>query len=164
MNTISKTLAMAVLLTMALGACSKAPEEKSSTAEAPAAGASPAGTPARAASPASPTREPPLLEGKLEGLKTADGKDVDSVMYIADFPPGSVSAHHSHPGWEYNYIIKGAVTFEADGQEPFTRKAGEGMYNPRGNIHTVRNASQTEPAQLVSVLIKEAGAPVAVNV
>jgi quercetin dioxygenase-like cupin family protein len=85
-------------------------------------------------------------------------------MYIANFPPGSVSAKHSHPGWEYNYILQGEVTFEVEGQEPFTRKAGEGMYNPRGNTHTVRNASQTEPAQLLSVLVKEAGAPVAVNV
>ena len=33
-----------------------------------------------------------------------------------------------------------------------------------GNTHTVRNASQTEPAQLVSILVKEEGAPVAVNV
>jgi hypothetical protein len=38
------------------------------------------------------------------------------------------------------------------------------MYNQRGNIHTVRNASQTEPAQLVSVLVKDQGAPVAVSV
>lgn len=120
--------------------------------------------PVAGAANAQPTREPALLEGKLEGLTTAEGTNVDSVMYIADFPPGSVSSHHSHPGWEYNYILEGAVTFEVAGQEPFTRKAGEGMYNPRGNSHTVRNASQTEPARLVSVLVKDEGAPVAVNV
>ncbi|MGI4881515.1 MAG: cupin domain-containing protein [Janthinobacterium lividum] len=84
-------------------------------------------------------------------------------MYIADFPPGSVSARHSHPGWEFNYILKGAITFEVVGKAPFTLKAGQGMYNQRGNVHTVKNASQTEPAQLVSVLVKDIGAPVAIN-
>ena len=154
MTTMCKTIAAAILLSSMAGACATP-----SAAQAQAA----AGT-APVAPAASPTREPPLLEAVLNGLKTEDGKGVDSVMYIANFPPGSVSARHSHPGWEFNYILKGAVTFEVVGQAPYTLKAGQGMYNKRGNIHTVRNASQTEPAQLVSVLVKEAGAPVAVNV
>jgi len=158
MKTIGKTIALTALMAVALGACSEAPSEAPETEASPSAAATEAGA------SATPTREDPLLEEKLEGIKAADGKDVDSVMYIANFPPGSVSAKHSHPGWEYNYILQGEVTFEVEGQEPFTRKAGEGMYNPRGNTHTVRNASQTEPAQLLSVLVKEAGAPVAVNV
>ena len=153
-NKICKTLALGMLLTTTLGACS-------TVAVAQPTPATPSST---AASNPAPTREPALLEGKLDGLKTTDGKGVDSVMYIANFPPGSYSARHAHPGWEYNYILKGTVTFEVVGKAPFTLKAGEGMYNPRGNTHTVRNASQTEPAQLVSVLVKEEGAPVAVNV
>jgi quercetin dioxygenase-like cupin family protein len=109
-------------------------------------------------------RQPPILQATLNGLKSPDGaKGIDSVMYIADFPPGSVSALHSHPGWEFNYILKGAITFEVVGKAPYTLKAGEGMYNQRGNVHTVRNASQTEPAQLLSVLVKDVGAPVAIN-
>lgn len=154
MNKICKTLALGILLPSMLGACS-------AVAVAQPAPATPSTT---AASEPAPTREPALLEGKLGGLKTTDGKGVDSVMYIANFPPGSYSARHAHPGWEYNYILKGSVTFEVVGKPPFTLKAGEGMYNPRGNTHTVRNASKTEPAQLVSVLVKEEGAPVAVNV
>jgi quercetin dioxygenase-like cupin family protein len=160
MNIIYKRLTTAMLLTT-LTACSHDPAAQYSTAYGPA---SPAAAAETSAANAQPTREPPLLEGKLDGLTTAGGNNVDSVMYIANFPPGSVSSHHSHPGWEYNYILKGEVIFEVAGQEPFTRKAGEGMYNPRGNTHTVRNASQTEPAQLVSVLVKDEGAPVAINV
>ena len=154
MTTIPKTFATALLLSSVLGACSTASVAQSS------ASAGPASAPVAA----SPTREAPLLDSVLNGLKTADGKSVDAVMYIANFPPGSVSGRHSHPGWEFNYILKGAVTFEVVGQAPYTLKAGQGMYNQRGNIHTVRNASQTEPAQLVSVLVKDQGAPVAVSV
>lgn len=153
MNTTCKTLVLGMMLTLPSGLGSTIAEAQSAPAAASTAASNPA-----------PTREPPLLEGKLDGLTTADGKGVDSVMYIANFPPGSWSARHAHPGWEYNYILKGAVTFEVVGKPPFTLKAGQGMYNPRGNTHTVRNASQTEPAQLVSILVKEEGAPVAVNV
>jgi len=156
-NTTLTKCTMAMLLTAALTACAQAPADTDGAAPA-------AEDPAAPVASGDPTRDPPLLEEKLEGIATAEGTNVDSVMYIANFPPGSVSAHHSHPGWEYNYILQGEVIFEVTGQEPFSRKAGEGMYNQRGNSHTVRNASQTEPAQLVSVLIKDEGAPVAVNV
>ena len=149
-NTICKTVTMGMLLTTALGACSTA-----AVAQSPA--------PATAAPPL-PVRKP-MFDAMLNGLKAPDeAKGVDSVMYITDFLPGAVSTRHSHPGWEFNYILKGAVTYEVVGQPPVTLKAGEGTYNQRGNVHTVRNASQTEPAQLVAVLVKDAGAPVAVNV
>jgi quercetin dioxygenase-like cupin family protein len=161
MNTIYKPLTTAMLLAAALAACSQTPAEQSSATDESASSAAETET---SAANAQPSREPPLLEGKLDGISTAEGAAVDSVMYIANFPPGSVSSHHSHPGWEYNYILEGEVTFEVKGQEPFTKKAGEGMYNPRGNSHIVRNASQTEPAKLVSVLVKDEGAPVAVDV
>ena len=163
MRTSLKPFAFGILLTTVAGACSDAPAE-----QVPAGAeseAEPADTAAQAnVANGSPSRQPSLLEGELEGIATAEGDGVDSVVYIADFPPGSISSHHSHPGWEYNYILEGAVTFEVDGQEPFTRRAGEAMYNPRGNSHTVKNASQTDTAKLVSVLIKEEGAPVAIDV
>ena len=153
MKTTFRSFTFCLTAAALASACATTPMPATAQANAPGA-----------ASPAVPTRQPPLLEAKLDGIKTTDGKDVDSVMYIADFPPGSVSAHHAHPGWEYNYILKGSITFEVDGQAPYTLKAGQGMFNKRGNVHTVRNASKTEPAQLVSVLIKDLGAPVAVNV
>lgn len=160
MNPNCKPLTMALLLTAGLAGCSQNQPEQPAAAEATATSAA---EPQAGAASLQPSREPPLLEGKLDGLKTAEGKAVDSVMYIANFPPGTVSSHHAHPGWEYNYILEGEVTFEVAGQEPFTRKAGEGMYNPRGNSHIVKNASQTVPAKLVSVLVKDEGSPIAVN-
>ena len=99
-----------------------------------------------------------LLDTPLEGLKGLDG-----VMYITDIGPGLVAPRHSHPGYEFNYILKGAVTFQIDGQSPFTLTAGQGTYNVRDRIHTVKNASATEPAQLVAVLINDAGKPIAVS-
>lgn len=93
-----------------------------------------------------------LLDAPLEGIKGYDG-----VMYITDIPAGMAAARHSHPGYEFNYILKGQVSYQVDGQKAFTLKAGQGTYNKQGNIHRVWNPSKTEPAQLVAVLIKEQG-------
>jgi len=90
----------------------------------------------------------PLLDVPLEGLKGMDG-----AMYITDIGPGLVAPRHSHPGYEFNYILKGSVSYQVDGQKPYTLKAGQGGFNKRGNIHKVWNPSKTEPAQLVAVLI-----------
>lgn len=106
--------------------------------------------------PPAPVRNP-MFTVPLEGLKGYDG-----IMYVTDFLPGAVAPRHSHPGYEFNYILKGAVTFQVDGQKPFTLKAGQGTYNAINHIHTVKNASATEPAQLVAVLIHETGKPIAV--
>lgn len=98
-----------------------------------------------------------ILNVPLESLKGYDG-----VMYITDIPPGMAAPRHSHPGYEFNYILKGSVSYEPDGQKPFTLKAGQGTYNPANHIHKVWNPSKTEPAELVAVLIKEHGKPLAV--
>lgn len=156
MNINFKVLSRALLLATVLGAFPAMAAARAPVMTAPAA-AAPDATPA-------PVRKP-MLDATLAGLKAPSGtKGVDGVMYITDFPPGAVSTRHSHPGWEFNYILKGAVTYEVVGKAPFTLKAGEGTYNQRGNVHTVRNASKTEPAQLVAVLVKDAGAPIATNV
>jgi len=98
-----------------------------------------------------------MLNVPMDGLKGYDG-----VMYITDIPPGMAAPRHSHPGYEFNYILKGSVSYEPDGQKPFTLKAGQGTYNPANHIHKVWNPSKTEPAELVAVLIKEHGKPLAV--
>ena len=105
----------------------------------------------------------PILDVPLDGLK-ADGakKGFDGVEYITDIPAGLAAPRHSHPGYEFNYILKGSVSYQIDGQKPFTLKAGQGTYNKRGNIHRVWNPSKTEPAQLLAVLIKEADQPLAI--
>lgn len=101
-----------------------------------------------------------ILDSPLNSLL----KDFDGVVYITDIPPGMSSPRHSHPGWEFNYILKGSVSYHIDGQKSYTLKAGQATYNARGNIHRVWNPSKTEPAQLVAVLIKEKGKPLAIPV
>jgi quercetin dioxygenase-like cupin family protein len=144
-------LSAALLVAVMLGAtASCAMAQKPAPAAVPSA--------ATSATPPLPVRTQMFSE-PLEGLKGLDG-----IMYMVDFLPGAVSARHSHPGYEFNYILKGAVTFTVDGQAPFTLTAGQGTYNVRDRVHIVKNASATEPAQLVAVLINDSGKPIAVPV
>ena len=135
----------------ATSSCAHAAQPASTASQpaAPAAGSAPAAAPL-------PVRQPPMLDVPLECLKGFNG-----IMYITDFLPGAAAARHSHPGYEFNYILKGAVTFQVDGQAPFTLTAGQSTYNVRDRIHAVKNASATEPAQLVAVLINDTGKPIA---
>lgn len=100
-----------------------------------------------------------ILDVPLKGIKGFEG-----VMYITDIPPGMSSPWHYHPGVEFNYILKGRVSYHPRGEKIFTLKPGEGTYNPMGHIHRVWNPSKTVPAELVAVLIKEKGKPLAIAV
>jgi quercetin dioxygenase-like cupin family protein len=99
-----------------------------------------------------------ILKTELQGLQGMDG-----IMYVTDIAPGAAAPRHSHPGYEFNYVLKGALMFEIDGEQPKTISAGQATFTPRGRIHKVTNASSSEPAQIVVVLIHEEGQPLAVN-
>jgi len=157
MRSFSKIAALALLAASfdIAGSHAQTPVQKAPAMAGPMAGKAPAmaAAPAAAPNPCAVVgiNRTQLLDTPLEGLKGLDG-----VMYITDIGPGLVAPRHSHPGYEFNYILKGSVSYQVDGQKPFTKKAGEGTFNKRGNIHKVWNPSKTEPAQLVAVLIKDA--------
>ncbi len=98
-----------------------------------------------------------LLRTDLEGVEGLEG-----VMYVTDVAPAGAAPRHFHPGYEFNYVLQGALVFEPDGEKPFTLSAGQATYNPLKHVHAVRNASATEPAKLVVVLVHQKGQPLAV--
>ena len=67
---------------------------------------------------------------------------------------------HRHPGSVYVYVTKGTVRFGIEGQPVQLVHAGESFFEPAGTLHTVaENASVTEPASAIAVLIVPDGAP-----
>ena len=52
-----------------------------------------------------------------------------------------------------------AITVEPDGKPPMTLKQGESFHNPAKAVHNAKNASSTQPAKALVVLIGEKGAP-----
>jgi quercetin dioxygenase-like cupin family protein len=106
-----------------------------------------------------PVKRTVLFKGDLEGMEGKEG-----VLFLAELAPSAVGGKHYHPGTEMFYVLQGAFTHEPEGKPPVTLKAGEAGHNPHKHVHTVRNASMTEPAKVLGCLIADKGQPLTVSV
>ncbi len=76
------------------------------------------------------------------------------------YPPGGAGAAHRHPGFVLVYVLEGAVVTKISGEMQTVYQAGEMFYEPVGSTHEVsRNASATEPAKLLALILAEKGVP-----
>jgi quercetin dioxygenase-like cupin family protein len=88
-----------------------------------------------------------------------DGASI-TVAEVA-YPPGGASERHRHGGFVVAYVLEGAIRSQVSGEAERTYTKGQVFYEPPGGIHAVsRNASQTEPARLLAVLVTLKGQPV----
>jgi quercetin dioxygenase-like cupin family protein len=81
------------------------------------------------------------------------------VTHVVDYPPGARSAPHRHAGsaFIYAYVIAGEIRSQVDGEPARVYRAGEAWFESPGAHHRVsENASDTEPARLLAVLIVDA--------
>lgn len=102
----------------------------------------------------------PLLEKPLAGI---DGKE--GVMLTVEYPPGVASAAHRHNANTFVYVLEGSVVMQVAGGELVTLTEGQTFYESPSDIHSVsRNASDTQRALILVVLVKDIGAPATVPV
>lgn len=96
-----------------------------------------------------------LVQQELPDL-TLDNWAVTVVE--VSYPPGGRSRSHSHPGITIAYVLGGAIRSKVgDGQEK-TYTRGQAFVERPGQLHAVsRNASETEPARLLAVLLAPKG-------
>lgn len=83
-------------------------------------------------------------------LKGAPGWEGILVQRIV--PPGAESGKHTQSGNEIVYIQEGAVILEAQGKPAVTLKAGEAFSTTAGEVHNVKNASNSAPAKAPGLL------------
>ena len=81
------------------------------------------------------------------------------VTHIVDYPPGVSSVPHRHgSAFVYAYVLSGAVRSQVDDEPVRVYRPGETWFESPGAHHRVSaNASDTEPARLLAVLIADAG-------
>jgi quercetin dioxygenase-like cupin family protein len=81
------------------------------------------------------------------------------VSHIVDYPPGASSVPHRHgSAFVYAYVLSGAVRSQVDDEPVRVYRPGETWFERPGSYHRVsENASDTEPARLLAVLIADAG-------
>ncbi len=101
-------------------------------------------------------------ESVATGLFQTDLPDIEgreAVMLEVEYPPGVASKSHRHNAHTFVYVLEGTVVMQVAGGEEMTLVAGQTFYETPDDIHAVsRNASDTEPAKILVVFIKQKGA------
>lgn len=102
-------------------------------------------------------------EPKVTPLMSKDLADVpgkEALMITVEHVPGGSSAIHRHNAHAFVYVLEGSVIMQLKGGKEVTLTPGQAFYEGPDDVHLVdRNASATEPAKFLVVLIKNKGAP-----
>ena len=95
-------------------------------------------------------------------LADVPGREV--MMIILDLPPGGGSPAHRHPGaHNFGYVLEGAYKIKLDNGPETVVTKGQTFYESPGQLHAVsKNASETEPAKVLVVVVNEVGKPLTV--
>ena len=83
-----------------------------------------------------------------------------ATMLTVDLPPNAKqpatttgTPGHRHPGSTYAYVVQGEVVNRLGDQAERRYKAGESWSETPNQAHYIVNASATEPAQIVVVMV-----------
>lgn len=97
-----------------------------------------------------------LLSQSLEVL----AEHPEAIMQTVTYQPGESSDSHRHNAHVFVYILEGTVRMQVSGGEVQTLEAGDTFYENPDDIHTLsENASTTDTATFLVLLIKETDAP-----
>ena len=113
-------------------------------------------TPTAGSTPGAPLRETVTVAADVP-IPNLPGKRL--VSHVVDYPPGASSAPHRHArsAFIYAYVLSGEIWSQVDGEPARVYRAGETWFESPGAHHRVSaNASDTEPARLLAVLIVDA--------
>jgi quercetin dioxygenase-like cupin family protein len=100
--------------------------------------------------------QPIVTPVMMKDLADIAGKE--ALMLVVDYPPGTVEALHRHNAHAFVYVIEGTIVMQVRGGKEVTLKPGQTFYEGPNDVHTVgRNASKTQPAKFVVVLVKNKG-------
>lgn len=98
----------------------------------------------------------PLLSKELVGISR---KEVTIVK--VEYLPGGASLPHRHDANVLVYVLEGSLIMQAQGKDPVTLKPGDTFSETPTDIHVQSaNASKTQAAKFIAIVIKDKGAPV----
>lgn len=85
----------------------------------------------------------------------------EGLMISVEYGPGGSSPIHKHEANAFVYVLEGSIVMQVKGEKEVTLSPGETFYESPSDIHVVsRNASKSEPAKFIVVLLKNKDAPV----
>jgi quercetin dioxygenase-like cupin family protein len=106
-------------------------------------------------------QEPKVTSLMSKDLTENPGREV--LMITVEHAPGGSSAIHRHNAQAFVYVLEGSVVMQLKGGQQVTLTPGQTFYEGPDDVHIVdRNASVTNPAKFLVLLIKDKGAPAVV--
>ena len=111
---------------------------------------------ATTAQEAPPPPGPIVTPVMSKDLPDLPGKE--ALMLSVEYPPGGADPVHRHDAHGFIYVLEGSVVMGVKGGKEVTLTPGQTFYEGPKDIHTVgRNASTTQPAKFLVLLIKKKG-------
>ena len=103
-------------------------------------------------------QEPKVTSLMSKDLPESPGRE--ALMITVEHGPGESTTIHRHNAHAFVYVLEGSVVMQLKGGQPVTLTAGQSFYEGPDDVHVVdRNASASQPAKFLVVLIKDKGAP-----
>ena len=98
---------------------------------------------------------------ELFAIDLADYPGKEGRIIEVSYPPGVQDVVHRHDAHAFVYVLEGQIVMQLKDKPGVTLKAGQTFYEGPTDIHLIgRNASNTEAARFVVVLLKGKGAPI----
>jgi quercetin dioxygenase-like cupin family protein len=112
-----------------------------------------------AASFAAAAQAPSVASLLTKDIPEFQGKEV--TMLTVTFAPGEKSAAHRHHAHVFVYVLAGSVVMQVAGGEEKQLGPGDTFYEKPSDIHVVsKNASASEPAKILVMMLKDKDKPV----
>ena len=103
-------------------------------------------------------QEPKVTALMSKDLPEDPGRE--ALMITVEHGPGESSAVHRHNAHAFVYVLEGSVVMQLKGGQEVTLTPGQAFYEGPDDVHVVdRNASGTQPAKFLVLLIKDKGVP-----
>lgn len=83
---------------------------------------------------------------------TAPGREV--VLGKAEFPKGTSTGRHTHPGEESSYVSEGTMSIVIEGVAK-TVKAGESFFIPAGAVHDAINIDAGNSTVIANYIVEK---------
>lgn len=105
---------------------------------------------------------PEAIVEPLMTMTLADYPGKEALVLTVFYPPGAVDPVHRHDAHAFVYVLEGSIVMGVRGSETVTLTPGQTFYEGPNDVHTVgHNASMTESAKFLVVLLKDKNKPVA---
>jgi len=112
---------------------------------------------AQLAAPAHAAPQPIVVPIMQKDVADVPGREM--LMLSVEYPPGAVETIHRHDAYAFVYVLEGSVIEQVRGGKEVTLTPGQTFYEGPNDVHTVgRNASTTQPAKFLVVMLKKKGA------